>query len=296
MDNSSFQLRQSRYNLMKIIEILFNKKTEDRINSKVPYARLVDEMENYVSVTLNNQTSVILSVTQTNSFGDYILGHSLNVCMLSILIGDFLELEYPALVELGISSLLHDIGKRNTPKEIIFKTETLTEEEIAIIHKHPEDGVGFMERIYPGASDQIKEGILTHHEKMNGKGYPKGIKDIPQFGLIISIADMYEAYVSARVYHEKRTILEGIEFIRETEGLDKRIINTFIENTVFFPSGSYVLLSDETVAKVQGDATGDTPNIVIPGKDIPITGEKVIDIISPPLPKSVKLEKNNSKV
>ncbi len=282
MDTGEFRLRQARYNLMKLIEILFNKKTEDRIAAKVPWSRLCEEMEDYVKVTLENKASVILSVAQTNSFDDYILGHSLNVCMLSILMGGFMGYEFHQLTELGLSSLLHDIGKRETPKDIIFKRGSLTDEEFSIIKKHPTAGAGFMDRIYPGAPDIIKSGILEHHERLDGSGYPKGTTDISEYALIISIADVYEAYTSVRAYHDKRTILEGVKCIRETNGLNEDIISAFVENTVFFPSGSYVLLSDESVGKVQGDETGISPKIVIPGNNQEINGKRILDVLARP--------------
>lgn len=99
-------------------------------------------------------------------------------------------------------ALLHDVGKIRVPDIIINKPTKLTDEEYDIIKKHPEVGYGILESIndFP----DIAIGALSHHERFDGKGYPKGLMgdEIPEIGRIIAVADSYDAMTSNRSYRK----------------------------------------------------------------------------------------------
>ncbi len=283
--SNDFKFKQDKYALLKSTEILFNKKTEDRINVKVPYAELQKQVRDFAEIVVQNKENIISTVFTSDTVDEYTIGHSINVCMLSILIGDLIGYTGERLGELAMSALLHDIGKRKTPREILFKKNALTDEEFRVMKKHSQDGWDFMERVYPEASLAVKRGILEHHERMNYTGYPKqiGWYEISDFARIIAVADVYEGFTALRAYHDKRTIAEGVNCIRNTAGLDKNIVDLFTCNTVFYPQGLYVVLSDQSVAVVSKTETGDMPEIVAPGDKTPLeVGDRcIIDVLPP---------------
>ena len=281
--NKDFILKQARYDLMQLLEILFNKKDISRINSKVTYSFLIAQTKDFVDIVLCNKNHIISSICKSDTLDDYTIGHSINVCMISILIGNLMGFSDDKMLELALSSLLHDIGKRLTPKELIFKDGRLTETEFDILKKHPSNGADLISSIYPETSEHIIRGISEHHERMDGNGYPFGLSwyDISEYGRIIAIADVYEAFTALRSYHEKRTIAEGVQCIESSKGLDRNIVELFTENTVFYPAGMYVVLSDQSVAVVSNNQVGEEPDIVAPGTNnfIDIHSNKIVALL-----------------
>ena len=102
--------------------------------------------------------------------------------------------------EIYLFALLHDIGKIGVPDWIINKQDKLTEEEYAEIKKHPQIGYEILKSI--SIMPKLKNGVRWHHERLDGSGYPDGLKgdDIPEYAKIISVADAYDAMTSNRSY------------------------------------------------------------------------------------------------
>lgn len=134
--------------------------------------------------------------------------------------------------ELGLLALLHDIGKVAIPEELLNKPGKLTTEEFKIVQSHCEIGYRIAGSI-PELS-YIAEGILTHHEKWDGSGYPRGLKgeEIPLFARIISIVDAYDVMVNGRIYKKKMKHEEAMEEITEHAGtqFDPSLVRLFIES------------------------------------------------------------------
>ena len=283
MINRDFQMKQARYDMMQILEILFNKKDVGKISTKIPYDQLRSKLLCFINVILHNKEHVISSICKADTLDDYTMGHSLNVCMLSVLIGDLLRYDDRALMDLALSALLHDIGKRFTPKELIFKTGGLSDIEFETIKLHPVDGADFITSVYPDIPERVVSGIIQHHERMDGRGYPNALSwyDISEYGRIIGIADVYEAFTALRSYHDKRTIEEGVDCIRTSNGLDRNIVELFVNNTVFYPAGMYVVFSDQTIAVVHTDRFGNVPDVVVPGTSdcLDIGQKRIVSIL-----------------
>ncbi|MDC7126320.1 MAG: HD domain-containing protein, partial [Spirochaetales bacterium] len=147
-------------------------------------------------------------------------GHSSRVAHLSKMLGTALGLNEMQLKRLVISAHLHDIGKIGIPERILDKPDKLTEEEFDSIKQHPETGYQISRNI-PNYED-ICDGIRYHHERWNGTGYPKGLsgKDIPLFGRIIAIADVFDAVSAKRPYREAMPEEICIKIIRDNRGVD----------------------------------------------------------------------------
>ena len=163
--------------------------------------------------------SLILSfVNALDAKSTWTKGHSLRVRHYSTMIARELGVSAADLNLLGISALLHDIGKIGTYDDILNKVEALTEEEFELIKKHPDNAVNIL---YP-----IKEfrGILPvikgHHERMDGRGYPDGLVGdaIPFLSRIICVADAYDAITSERPYKAQMNKNEGLREIQRNSG------------------------------------------------------------------------------
>ena len=126
---------------------------------------------------------------------------------------------------------LHDVGKITIPDYILNKPSRLTNEEFTIIKKHSEAGYKIVKNITD--SDFVSDGILSHHERYDGKGYPQGLKgdEIPLFARILSVCDAFDAMTSDRPYQQKMTEQEALKEIKENSGsqFDPTIVNAFIK-------------------------------------------------------------------
>lgn len=200
---------------------------------------------------LKNDAEATIGIASLKLYDDYTYNHSLGVSILAIAIGLELGLLTKDLYDLGFCALLHDIGKMAIPIEIISKPSKLTEEEFNIVKQHPEKGAAFFLQ-HDLVNDQIYQGVLTHHEKFDGTGYPNGLSgnDIPLFGRIISVADVYDALTSMRPYRKPSIPSEAIEYIMGSSGtaFDIEIVKAFLNKVSPYPIGSCVKLCNGEVA------------------------------------------------
>lgn len=208
------------------------------VNAKSAVNDIVDE------VVMNN--NVTYSMTDLKIFDDYTYFHSVNVAVVSVILGNVIGLSRANLYKLGLGGLMHDIGKLFVPKDILGKESQLTPEEFEIIKSHSTKGYEYLQ----GNDDLPFESVLAvlhHHEKYNGDGYPKGLNqhEIPLFGRIIMIADVFDALTSDRPYRKAMLASDAIEYIISGSGelFDPEIVNIFIENISPYTVGTYVMLS-----------------------------------------------------
>jgi len=186
-------------------------------------------------------------------FDDYTFFHSVNVAVLSVVVGVGMELDKESLYNLGLGAVLHDIGKIFIDVNILNKKDSLTDEEYNSIKKHSEFGYKFLRETYqiPTASYVA---VLHHHEKYNGEGYPSGISkdNISLLGRIIGIADVYDALTSNRAYRKALLPSEAMEYIMANGGLmfDVNVAKVFARKVAPFPVGTYVKLSNGYVGIV----------------------------------------------
>lgn len=157
-------------------------------------------------------------------------GHSERVTQFAESIGRGLNLNEDQMRVLNISAILHDIGKIAVPEQILDKPGKLTDEEFGVIKKHPQTGADIISSI--PSYDTILPGILHHHERWDGTGYPKGIgeNDIPLFARIICIADVYDALTEDRPYRKAWSRQQVMDFFEEQKGkmFDSELVDVFI--------------------------------------------------------------------
>lgn len=164
-------------------------------------------------------------------------GHSDRVSKMASLLSEHMGKEKEFIDQIKIAGLFHDIGKIGIPDHILLKPERLTEEEFREIKKHPEIGA----KILSGLPDfqELVPIVKGHHERIDGKGYPEGLKggEIPEGARIIAIVDSFDALVSNRTYREGRSWEHAIEEIRKNKGtqFDSQIADCFIEMLLEYP-------------------------------------------------------------
>jgi HD-GYP domain-containing protein (c-di-GMP phosphodiesterase class II) len=183
----------------------------------------------------------------------YTAQHSLNVAILSMVLGHHLGLPHRALTDLGIAGLLHDVGKLLTPREILAKPGRLTPAEFRVIRLHPAHGKGILDG-YEGVGKAAAEVAFTHHERLDGSGYPRGIKegDMGLVTRIVAITDTYDAVTSDRVYSEAKTGIEAFKVLQAASGnhYDGQLVSELIGAVGLFPPGSTVQLNNGKYAIV----------------------------------------------
>ncbi|MDF2951897.1 MAG: metal dependent phosphohydrolase [Anaerocolumna sp.] len=173
----------------------------------------------------------------------------INVGILSVGIGVKLEYNRDKLIQLGMSGMLHDIGKKFVPTDILDKSGKLSKSEFQVIQTHPERGYEMLYKAY-NLSSVTKIGVLQHHERFDGSGYPNGLKghEISMFGRIIAVSDTYDAMTSDRAYHKASQPSEVIEYLfgNGNQRYDLRVVDYFSKCIAVYPVGSCVELSDGT--------------------------------------------------
>lgn len=200
-----------------------------------------------------NQETLMVNMVDLKVFDDYTYYHSVNVAVLSIVIGVALELTENELCILGLAAILHDIGKVFIDIDILNKPSRLTESEFEIMKTHSFLGCEHIRNGY-GISLEAYMGILDHHEQYIGTGYPNGYRGtrISLYGRIISIADVYDALTSDRPYRKALLASEAMEYIMgATETLfDPELVEIFIRKVAPYPTGTCVKLSNGKIGIV----------------------------------------------
>lgn len=206
-----------------------------------------------VEEILSNQ-NLLINLVDIKSLDNYVYQHSVNVGVLSMVLGMELGLNKNELYDLCIGAILHDIGKTFLPKEILYKKSDLTDDEYAIAKQHAQKGYEYLKAHYhlPVVTKII---ALQHHERLDGSGYPNGYQEnqINKLARIVAIADTYDAMTSDRPYRLALPPNEAIEFIMGSAGrfFDFEMVQVFARKIAPYPVGSLVKLSNNDVGVVE---------------------------------------------
>lgn len=199
----------------------------------------------------------VLALSQMRSIDDYTYQHSVNVGVLSLMIGIDLELDRETLKQLGIGAMLHDIGKIMISEDIIKKPSKLTLEEYTEVQRHTDYGYQMLRQT--DISEEAAQIALYHHEKYDGSGYSKGLKntEIPIFARIVAVADVYDAMSNDRVYQKKAThdkVFREITHLGDIH-FDTEIMETFARHLNIYPNGTGIVLNTGQRGIVLGQNT-----------------------------------------
>ncbi|MBN2367210.1 MAG: GAF domain-containing protein [Calditrichaeota bacterium] len=214
-----------------------------------PFTRADEELLSAISqitaTTVENSLLYEEQVESLNSFvdtlsatldtRDYITaGHSRRVTLYSVAICKQLKAMDCSCEEVRFAGLLHDIGKLGIPEDVLFKAGKLNQEEYQLIKKHPAVTRQILESIhFPRNLKNVPEIASTHHEKLNGQGYPDGLKngEIPPGGRMLALADVFDALTSRRQYRDREPIEKVWETIEKEAGdtFDIQLMKVFLE-------------------------------------------------------------------
>ena len=213
--------------------------------------------------------------------GDDVFNHSLNVCLLSMLIAREMKIPAPEVKLLGIGALLHDIGLAEVPGHIKNKTTPLTRPELALLHQHCAKGVIIGKKL--GLPAEALLIIAQHHEHVDGSGYPKGLRG-PQIALlsrIVALVETYEELCNARIPARATTPHEALSLIyANNRQFDEAVVTAFIRCMSVYPPGTIVLLSNGVlgvVTTVNGEHLL-RPTVMIYDAAVPNTETILIDL------------------
>lgn len=230
-------------------KILLNQIAHDNVVDFVAFKEIKDEIaekfsDNYKIIGCINLFKVADSYTYT---------HSINVALLSTLIGKWMKYGKTIQDYLMLAGLLHDIGKMKIDKSILNKPDKLTDEEFEEIKQHPIYSYELLQDNTDIPLD-VKVGILMHHERMDGSGYPYGVynENINDIGKVLAIADAYDAMISERPYQKKRSPFEVMQLMQTGifGKLDSKILLTFLSNIATYYIGTYVTLNTGEIGEV----------------------------------------------
>ncbi len=206
-----------------------------------------------IQAELDSPGAIIKDVVLHGSRDDSIYRHSVNVAALSSILGGWLKLEESKIHLLTYSAILHDFGKTKIDGGLLNKVEKLTAEEFKLIKNHPVLGYEEIKKIHY-LDSSVSYGVLMHHERLDGSGYPFGIKEekIHQFAKIIAIADIFDAVNSDRTYKKSKGPFEVLELIQEESlgKLDYEYSKVFLDHIINYYMGEKVLLNTKEVCKI----------------------------------------------
>jgi putative nucleotidyltransferase with HDIG domain len=212
-------------------------------------APLVEE----ISSSVARNPGALISLARLKTADDYTYMHSVAVCALMIALSRQLGLNEEETRLAGLAGLLHDLGKAMVPNAILNKPGKLTDEEFAEVKKHPEYGHAALLQ-GTDVPEIALDVCLHHHEKVDGSGYPKGLKadQITLFAKMGAVCDVYDAITSNRPYKAGWDPAESLRKMAEwAKGhFDEAVFQAFVKSLGIYPVGSLVLLASGRIGVV----------------------------------------------
>jgi putative nucleotidyltransferase with HDIG domain len=243
----------------------------------------ISEISELIYLGMNEKNTIIQCLSEIRN-DDYTYTHSINTAFYAMLISKWMGLsicEIKLSIEAG---LLHDVGKVKVPKEILNKKGKLTKEEYELIKKHTVFGFDLIKDVID-IKPEVKQAVLLHHERNDQSGYPTQIspEGINLISKIISIADVYDAMTSIRVYKKRSTPFEAFEMFK-TIGIsmfDFKALNIFLKNIPNCYIGTKVLLRNNMIGEIVYIPPQDilNPIIMVGGEYIEMLSNKDYEVV-----------------
>lgn len=221
--------------------------TRFREDSILNLSTITEEVKKAITMIREDDKYVLrFQEIESSRKNDYMITHSVKSTVLALAIGDRLKMPNHKLIELGIGCLLHEVGMLQIPSKIYQKDGALTDAEKKIINAHTI--LGFRALRDFSLPRDVLLGILEHHERNDGSGYPQGLNagKISRFGKIIAVACSYDAQISHRPFRSSRdghSSLTGM--LKEMRShYDEEVMKALLSLLSFYPLGSYVVLGN----------------------------------------------------
>ena len=226
-------------------------RAENTINMREVNSTVAELVE---SVLRNPDACMLLAKLRRK--GDYIYNHAIGCSIWSAALGRQLGLPKRMGQSIATGAMLADVGKVKLSDRLLLKSEQLTEEELTLARSHVAKGLEVLAES-PGVDNIARQMLETHHERHNGKGYPRGLKGaaIPVYGRIAAIVDTYDALINDKPYRKALPASEAVKVLYHVrnEDFQAELVEEFIQAVGIYPSGSLVELSNGQVGIVVGE-------------------------------------------
>jgi putative nucleotidyltransferase with HDIG domain len=217
-----------------------------------PDADAAKEMVDSLAQAVAQNRTALLSLTALKNYDNYTFTHMVNVSILTMGQARGVGIDGALLREFGMAALMHDIGKVQVPNEILNKPGKLTDEEFAILKRHPVDGAEILRKT-PEMPTLAPIVAFEHHLRADGTGYPAAVR--PQLNLgttLAGIADVYDAMRSQRVYQPAFPTDRILAVLQRNDGkqFDQNLVRRFVQLVGIYPAGNLVRLDTGEIAVV----------------------------------------------
>lgn len=240
--------------------------TDYATRKKINYQELSDTVKDLCIFIKDNKRYVLrITPSAEQRSKNFLVIHSMRSTVLAITLGLELHIPISKLIELGITSILHEIGMLRLPPQLYMSNRKLTNSERAQISTHPLLGCAILKELNFPLSIQL--GVLEHHEKENGKGYPQHLtgEKISNYAKIIAVACSFEAITAPRLYKTARTTFDAmIEMLKnENQQYDPTVIKALLFSLSLFPIGAFVYLQNGKIAIVSDVSPNNPKNPIV---------------------------------
>lgn len=212
----------------------------------------VDLLVEEISTSVMRHPHALISLSRLKTSDEYTYMHSVAVCALMVALARQMQLDEERVREAGVAGLMHDVGKMMIPPAILNKPDRLTFEEYEAMKYHPQAGLKILQ-----GSQQVTQAVmdvcLHHHEKVDGSGYPYGLRgeEISVFAKMGAICDVYDAVTSDRPYKKGWDAARSIREMASWKGhFDEKIFQHFVKTVGIYPVGALVRLKSERLGVV----------------------------------------------
>lgn len=281
------QAKKTYERFMEFISYIYTKYATKKIISQPEINEKVLELCNF---TRENKKFILrISPNFEAQNKNFLISHSMRTTVLAIVIGLQLKMPYERIIELGVASILHEIGQIRLPPQLYMNSRILTPSEKSQVKTHTLLGYNIAKEA--GMPLTIQFGILDHHERENGTGYPRHLagSSISLYAKIIGVACSFEAITAPRQHRDAKTTYEGmIEMLKNRNHLyDDTIIKALLLSLSMYPIGAFVFLSNGRVAQVVDVSPSSPKNPIV----------QIVGSINPDgTPKQIQTDDNAIKI
>ncbi len=223
--------------------------TQFATDGSLNLATVTEWVKRAIQMVRDRRDYLLRAMEMDGNADDYLVSHSVNSTILSIIMGEYLKTPPHRLIELGNACLLHEIGMLKLPGELRRSTKALSDEERKVIVTHTVIGYRILKGI--SAPENVAMAAIEHHERMDGSGYPRNLigDKINSYARIIAVACSYDAIVSKRPF--RSSALDGHSAIKDLlqknrKQYDDRVLKALIYTLSVYPVGTAVLLSNQS--------------------------------------------------
>ncbi|AIW13918.1 HD-GYP domain-containing protein [Vibrio tubiashii] len=247
---SRFSQQKKAQKIIKEAKGLANRILTQTFEGKPIHVSELDDLADDMIESVLLDSDALHCVSALRNKDEYLLEHSVNVATLLVTFGKHLGLPKETLKQMAIGGIIHDVGKIKVDDKVLHKPARLTPEEFEHMKLHQVYAKEIITTV-TGLSDVSRDVCLMHHEKLDGNGYPAGLKgdEIPLHGRMSCIVDIYDALTADRCYKQGMSPAEAFKILLSLtpNHLDKELVYKFINCIGVFPVGALVELSDGRV-------------------------------------------------